>query len=86
MTCYECIHEELCMDRLSKQGYTMYANRELNVEDCEHYRSKADFVEVRCLDCVYSNPDGTICRYNVGRAVEPEHYCSYGERRIQNDI
>ena len=34
----------------------------------------------RCKDCQYSNDDGTICRYSVGRAVEPEHFCSYGER------
>ena len=35
----------------------------------------------RCKNCKHSNEDGTICRYSVGRAVEPEHFCSYGERR-----
>lgn len=41
----------------------------------------ADVVEVvRCKDCKYSNEDGTICRYSVGRAVDPEHFCSYGKR------
>lgn len=44
--------------------------------------NKADFVEVvRCKNCKHANEYGTICRYSVGRAVEPEHFCSYGERR-----
>ena len=39
----------------------------------------ADVVEVvRCENCKHSNDDGTICRYSVGRAVEPEHFCGYG--------
>jgi hypothetical protein len=42
----------------------------------------ADVVEVvRCEKCKHANDDGTICRYSVGRAVEPEHFCSYGKRR-----
>ena len=41
--------------------------------------STADVVEVvRCKNCRYSNDDGTVCHYSVGRAVEPEHFCSYG--------
>jgi SOS-response transcriptional repressor LexA len=36
---------------------------------------------VRCKNCIYANDYGTICRYGVGRQVEPEHYCSYGERK-----
>ena len=39
----------------------------------------ADVVEVvKCKDCKHSNEDGTICRYSVGRSVEPDHFCSYG--------
>ena len=42
----------------------------------------ADVVPVvRCENCIYANDYGTICRYGVGREVEPEHYCSYGERK-----
>lgn len=42
----------------------------------------ADVVEVvRCKDCKHSNEYGTICRYSVGRAVEPDHFCSYGKRK-----
>lgn len=32
----------------------------------------------RCKCCKHSNEDGTICRYGVGRTVEPEHFCGYG--------
>ena len=44
--CKDCIHEELCMDRLSKQGYSMYANRSLIVGDCEYFKNKAEITEV----------------------------------------
>jgi hypothetical protein len=45
----------------------------------------ADVVEVvRCKGCKYSNEDGTICRYSVGIAVEPEHFCSYGKLKECN--
>ena len=44
--CKDCIHEELCKDRLSKQGYSMYANRSLIVEDCEHFKNKAEIAEI----------------------------------------
>ena len=42
----------------------------------------------RCKNCKYSNDDGTICRYSVGRVVEPEHFCSYGtpkERKMERN-
>jgi hypothetical protein len=35
---------------------------------------------VRCKDCIYSSYYGKICHHGVGRDVEPEHYCGYGER------
>lgn len=42
----------------------------------------ADVVEVvRCGKCIYANFDGTICHYDVGRDVKPDHYCGYGERK-----
>ena len=40
----------------------------------------------RCEDCRYSNDDGTICRYGVGRAVEPEHFCSYGTPQKNDEV
>ena len=44
----------------------------------EHLVENGVVPVVRCKDCKHSNDDGTICRYSVGRAVEPEHFCSYG--------
>ena len=42
----------------------------------------ADVVEVvRCEKCLHANETGTICRYGVGRAVEPTHFCSYGKTK-----
>ena len=44
--------------------------------------NKADAVEVvRCKDCVYTNEQGTICRYGVGRDTKPNGYCHNGERK-----
>ena len=46
----------------------------------------ADVVEVvRCGKCIYANSDGTICHYDVGRDVKPDHYCGYGERKCDNE-
>ena len=47
MECKDCIHEELCMDRLSKQGYSMYTNRSLIIEGCEYFKNKAEYAEVK---------------------------------------
>ena len=46
---------------------------------------------VRCKDCEFalSHPDNAeklVCRKGINwRGVEPNHYCSYGERRTDND-
>jgi hypothetical protein len=55
--------------------------------NCHHYAVADHLIAngvvpvVRCKNCIYANDYGTICRYGVGRQVEPEHYCSYGERK-----
>ena len=35
--CKDCIHEELCMDKLPS----------LMVDDCEYFKNKADFVDIK---------------------------------------
>ena len=46
---------------------------------------------VRCKDCEFalSHPDNAeklVCRKGINwRGVEPNHYCSYGERRTDNE-
>lgn len=86
MTCKDCIHEDLCKDRLSKQGYTMYADKNLIVEDCEFFKNKADFVEVvRCKDCKhwrtehggFCEASNALCEVNNANT----DFCSYGERK-----
>ena len=44
--CKDCIHKEVCMDRLSRQGYSMYVNKNLIVEDCEFFKAKTDFEKI----------------------------------------
>ena len=51
MTCKDCIHEDLCMDKFKKQ-YPSYANKNITVDDCEHFKNKVDFVEVKKIEIV----------------------------------
>jgi hypothetical protein len=47
----------------------------------------ADVVEVvRCKDCVYSSETVASCHYGVGRAIKPDYFCAYGERRKDDDV
>lgn len=90
MTCKDCTHEELCKDRLSKQGYSNYAQRNLIVEDCEYFKNKADFVEVvRCRECEYSREQGKVLgvtsykfcsKHNIS-CLSSYDFCSYGKRK-----
>ena len=84
-TCKDCISFAECLDFDCTPYYGLDSACN-NVEQlCESFKNKADFVEVvRCGNCKHSNEDGTICHYNVGRAVEPEHFCSYGVRKNEN--
>jgi hypothetical protein len=72
---------------------TIYLDNSQN--RCSHFKNKADFVEVvRCKDCKHketitdsmNKKTSTICL--LGEAlhfVEDNHYCSYGERKCNND-
>ena len=88
--CTECIHEALCMDRLSKQGYSDYAKRSLIVEDCEHFKNKADFVEVvRCSECKKGKPmifaGFYFCKRH--RKCRTKYcFCSDGERVTDTNV
>jgi hypothetical protein len=95
MTCKDCIHYEAC-----KAIFTFAFNKKLsdkvigNAAECDHFKNKADFVEVvRCKDCKcyipdseldhneYPNPleaDG-LCE-NIDKYTDETDFCCYGER------
>lgn len=82
--CYECLHYEACSD-VGDAGFSYLKDGE---EKCDHFKNKADFVEVvRCKDCVWyeQNPwnnEEMVCRYYADwSAPEPGDFCSHGERR-----
>lgn len=43
MTCKDCIHYDLCVDKFRKQ-YPTYTNKNITVDECEHFKSKANFI------------------------------------------
>ena len=92
MTCKDCLSNTVCTLSPIRGKYS-----NVNIEDiCEFFKNKADFVEaIRCKDCKYyeSNTD------HSGNGYEAEGYCnwfdcgvggidfcSYGERRADNDV
>lgn len=82
MTCNDCIHEDLCMDKFKKQ-YPSYANKNITVDDCEHFKNKADFVEVvRCKDCKHKEKEtNKWCKFWNKFCAYDDNYCKHGERR-----
>ena len=75
MTCYECMHINVCKAYEPEDADCI----------CNQFKNKADFVEVvRCVDCKH------LCRvhscvYRVDgigyKNVSPDDFCSYGERK-----
>ena len=54
-SCNDCVHPDLRMGRLSKQGYKNYAKSSLIVEGCEYFKNTADVVEVGCGKWIHIN-------------------------------
>ena len=82
--CGDCIHFHHC------SHYVTAEETFPEVGGCSAFKNKGDFVEVvRCKDCKHAleNPFITGCTKLVcskwvnWRAVEPNHFCSYGERK-----
>lgn len=78
--CETCLYNKNCQF-LAKHRNTI-------VEDCSAYKNAADVVEVvRCKDCVnycgFEHCKNGVCdRDSVSkRAVYPDDFCSYGERK-----
>lgn len=80
MTCKNCIHDKLCDMWAVESGLPF-----VNPNTCEHFKNKADYVEVvHCVECKKwkVNPNnlyGGYCRHCEGASID--HFCSYGERK-----
>ena len=92
-TCKDCLHYDLCSRRQNsisldpvKMGYR-----------CLEIKNKADVVRVvRCKDCVFWDVEKTglvdecVCKMHSvvkvhSRYTNPTDYCSYGERKCNDD-
>ena len=74
MTCKDCIcYEILCLDTL----------QENELELCDYFKNKADFVEVvRCEKCIHSEDyNGRILCNKNAHIFDKNDFCSCGERR-----
>lgn len=71
-TCKDCVYYPAC-------NYGMW---------CDLFKDKTNFVEVvKCKDCIHavkSDTDGYFicCSMTNPNYVSMEHFCSYGERKI----
>lgn len=84
MACKDCVHYDVC--------YLL----DWGGKPCEHYKNKADFVEiVRCKDCKEYDVRNGECRLHSFHPVYGEHFevemygndfCSYGERKEKDNV
>lgn len=83
-TCYDCIHYDICY-KIEHYGRDL----ETNIP-CELFIGVNDRVEVvRCKDCKhkFTEYDGSFtCNvfsnsYGLPYRINPDDFCSYGERR-----
>lgn len=95
MTCRDCIHYDVCEITITDESFTDDAPQELrdmfSPKGCETFRNKADYAEVvRCEKCKYRTTHTCaitgiktlFCEYGEKPfAVEPTHYCGYGETK-----
>ena len=86
MTCKDCVHRNVCKAYEPEEPECF----------CNHFISKADFVEVvRCKDCkhlaVLNLPTVYAWCKKIHYSFIPfgtdtrTHFCSYGERKEKND-
>ena len=91
MTCKECVHFDICdswYKDIEAQGLVV---GEMSQQICEDFKNKADFIEVvRCKDCKYyeiHKPYVTLNCERDGKLIpmKPDDFCSYGERKEENE-
>ena len=82
MTCKDCIHYDAC----SAKGGLFNEKDESKEMLCNHFKNKADYVEVvRCKDCKYfscNTPNDKYCMFGNALSVSNDNsYCSYGQKK-----
>ena len=84
MTCREnCIHYDVC-------DYVSFTSTSME-KSCKDFKNKSDFVEVvRCKDCRHFVREFDIVGHCDYCGIHLDHaesgFCSYGERRTDNDL
>ena len=91
-TCNDCLYHETCHGRIA---YCMDIDEAtgkeiLDIEKrCKDFKNKADFVEVpcRCEECKCYETYYHMCN-RTGHYVKMkcDDFCSYGERRKDDDL
>ena len=94
MTCKDCLHNGLCKD-MHKFGVVDLPYNDDGAA-CDHYKSSADVVEVvRCKDCknywyneyynlhLCGNCNASFYQGEYSIVMEPNDFCSYGERETE---
>jgi hypothetical protein len=73
ITCEDCIHHNVC-------GYHITDETDLTVEECTHFKNKANFVEVvRCRECKHADIIGnTLYCFYWDRNTDEEGFCHEG--------
>ena len=88
MTCKDCIHYDVCKDDYNCGYLFKDENGNYFTDDCQHFKRKADFVEVvRCKDCTRANKykERYFCSCD-NTQMKPDDFCSYGVRRTDNAL
>ena len=72
MTCTDCIHRNVCKAYDPEEPECF----------CNHFKNKADFVEVvRCKDCDIPHNEWTGCPNLNGLIPPPNYFCASGHRK-----
>ncbi len=89
MTCKDCLYYKVCSDFRGNICETDL-NRFMEYRGtpdglCEHFKNKADFVEVvRCKDCKKARRIDNVGNHRCfvhQNTVKGMHFCSHGEKR-----
>lgn len=86
MTCKDCIHESVCVIIAFPEAFE---NTKWERGNCDHFKNKADYVEVvRCKDCEHCkiltdqfDNDLHFCSLDYNAEVPADGFCGYGEKR-----